>query len=205
MLRLGGLGSSVVRAAQRRAKRAAARRTLFLTGGEVSRRTQVLSSSSELEHSAQALGWTSRAPFSTAGCVYESHVLMRFGDQLDQNVRRIELSTCERSNGHPTWGRRLRPSVEARLLCSFRSNCRDLGLFGCSGSPVLCGLCAFGSPRGPGWSPRVMFYGWDSRSKGPSPCRVTLGRSQVGWPLLRSLSICLLANYLRPPRCSCLS
>ena len=31
-----------------------------------------------------------------------------------------------------------------------------------------------------------MFCGWDSRSKGPSPYRVTLGRSQVGWPLLRS-------------------
>ena len=72
------------------------------------------------------------APFSTLGCVCESHVLMRFGDQLDQNVRRIEFSTCERSNGHPTWGSRLRQSVEARVLGSFRSNRRDLGLFGVS-------------------------------------------------------------------------
>ena len=56
----------------------------------------------------------------------------------------------------------MRPSVEARLLCSFRSNCRglgvlgvsplcssgstcrDLSLFGSFGSPMLCGLCAFG-------------------------------------------------------------
>ena len=116
---------------------------------------------------SQAQKYSVRAPFSIVGRVLDSRVLMRFGDQIDQTVRRIEFSTCERSNGHPTWGRRLRPSVEARLVCSFRSNCRvlglfgvsplcssgsacrDLGLFGCSGSPVLCGLCAFGPPRGP--------------------------------------------------------
>ena len=45
-----------------------------------------------------------RALFSTVGCVCESHVLMRFGDQLDQNVRRIEFSTIAADAGWPFFG-----------------------------------------------------------------------------------------------------